>query len=108
MAIMIYKEKIKDDLISIGFQCEYDDKCQLELKDGTDSYFDSGDYRIRIQNSIKKLSSEILSQYLNKYFGCYYIAVAHYFLDEIPNIYFIKFESTISESIYFAEELRLK
>ncbi|MFA6777855.1 MAG: hypothetical protein WCR80_05440 [Bacilli bacterium] len=48
--------------------------------------------------------SSFLKHYKNN--NIYYLAVLNYFINEIPSLYSIKFESDTSESIFYADELK--
>ncbi len=110
MPMIMYKEKIKynstNDNITIAFDCEYDDDYHLKLKNFEPNYFDSGDYRIKIEKVARKFDSKIMEQYRKKCHGVDFLAISKYFIDEIPAIYSIKFESVDSESIYYSDEIR--
>ena len=49
-----------EEKISFAFNCIYDDNSHLKLKDYTPNYFDSSDFRIKIDQAIKKLNYDIL------------------------------------------------
>ena len=70
MPIICYKNKLKidnyEENISTSFNCEYDDDNHLKLKNNTSNYFDSGDFRIKIEDAIKKLDRNILNEYDKK------------------------------------------
>jgi len=107
MPVICIKSKIKieefEENISIAFICKQDSNYHLKVNN---DYFDSGDYRIKIENLIKKLDKKILDEYNEKNKGVLYLALVNYFLDYIPNIYSIKFESEDGDSIYYAEEYK--
>ena len=109
MPVICYKNKIKINQyvenISIAFICEYDINNHLKIKN-SNNYFDSGDYRIKIEDLIKKLNIDILEEYDSKNNGIRYLAILNYFLDNIPDIYSIKFESEDGDSIYYKEEYK--
>jgi len=110
MPVLCYNNKIKidgyEENISIAFNCEYDDENHLKLKNYTPNNFDSGDFRIKIEEAIKKFNKEALDRYNKNNNGILYLAILNYFLDEIPSIYSIKFISQSGESIYYADELK--
>lgn len=110
MPIICYKNKLKidnyEEKISIAFNCEYDNDNHLVLKNYIPIYFDCGDFRTKIENAIKKLNKKILNEYDKKNKGVLYLGILNYFLDEIPSIYSIKFESEDGDSIYYADEIR--
>lgn len=110
MPVLCYKHKIKIDeyeqKLSFAFNCTYDNECHLKLKDYTPNYFDSGDFRIKIDESINKLNYDILLEYERKNKGVRYLALLNYFNDNIPGLYSIKFESESGESIYYVDELK--
>lgn len=110
MPIICYKNKLKidnyEEKISIAFNCECGDNNHLKLKNYVPNYFDSGDFRIKIEDAIKKLNNGVLKEYNNKNNGVLYLSILDYFLDEIPSIYSIKFESEDSESIYYSDEIK--
>jgi hypothetical protein len=110
MPIIAFKEKLKHGLgeenICIAFNCEYDLRGRLQLKDYHLSQFDSGDFKICIEAAIKKLNANIVKEYEEKNNGIYCLAILNYFVDEIPSIYSIKFESDSSTSIFYADELK--
>lgn len=113
MAMLSFKENFRGDQITFTFDCEYVEiqnskygkSLNLQLKNTSDNYFDSGDFRIKIQEAISNLTEANLKNYEDKYIGIRYIAIAQYFLKAIPSIFSVKFESATSESVYYAEEL---
>lgn len=108
MPMIAFKNKIKhgksEENICVAFNCEYENDGFLKLKNFYPSDFDCGDYRIKIEEAIEKFDSKKQMDYENKNNGVYSLAVLNYFLDEIPSIYSIKFESETSESIYYSDE----
>lgn len=108
MPIIAFKNKIKhgksEEKITIAFNCEYENGNLLMLKNYFPNDFDCGDFRNKIEESIKRFNSKVQEEYENRNNGIYYLAVLNYFLDEIPSIYSIKFESENSESIYYSDE----
>ena len=112
MPIICFKNKIKinnyEQSISFAFNCIYDDNYHLKLKDYIPNYFDSGDFRIKIENTIKNLNHNILKEYDKKNNGVLYMALLNYFYDNIPELYSLRFESKYGESIYYVNELKNK
>ena len=110
MPVLCYNNKIKidgyEENISIAFNCEYDDENHLKLKNYTPNNFDSGDFRLKIDETAKKFSKELLKKYDEKNNGVLYLAILNYFLDEIPSIYSMKFESFDGCSIYYRSDLK--
>lgn len=110
MPIIAYKEKFNhgtgEEHICLAFNCVYTDTGFLKIKDYQPDYFDSGDFRIKIKEAIKKFNPTIQEEYDKKNKGVYYLGVLDYFVNEIPSIYSIRFESDSSESIYYADELK--
>lgn len=109
MPIITYKNKLKfknyEQNICISFDCIYDKNNHLCIKDYKPSYFDSGDFRIKTDEAIKNFSNKTLEKYEKKNNGVFFLAILNYFLDEIPSIYSIKFESDTSEDIYYPSDL---
>ena len=109
MPILCYKEKLKingiEENISFAFNCIYDNQYHLKLKDYIPDYFDSGDFRIKIENAINRLNYDLLMEYENKNGGVLYMAFLNYFYDNIPELYSLKFESEYGDSIYYVNEL---
>ena len=105
MPVIIYKEKIKDEELYFAFDCAYHENGGLYLKNMEPSYFDSGDFRLKIEEAVNNFSDEILEKYMKVNKGVYYLAILNYFVDEIPSIYSIKFVSETSESIYYPSDL---
>ena len=112
MPIICYKNKLKidnyEEKISIAFNCKYDNNNHLKLKNYIPNYFDSGDFRTKIEEAINKLNSNMLKEYKKRNNDILYLSIVNYFIDEIPSIYSIKFESEDSESIYYTDELKKK
>ena len=58
MPIICFREKIKikdyEETISFAFNCVYDDNFHLKLKDYVPNYFDCGDFRIKVEDTISK------------------------------------------------------
>lgn len=110
MPIIAFKEKLKHGLkeenICIAFNCEYNPEGCLQLKDYQPNQFDFGDFEIYIKAAIKKLNPNVVKKYEEKNNGIYCLAILNYFVDEIPGIYSIKFESDSSTSIFYADELK--
>jgi len=110
LPIIVYKKEIQvDDYkenIHIAFDCGYDEFGHLYLKNYEPNYFDSGDFRLKIDETAKKFSKELLKKYDEKNNGVLYLAILNYFLDEIPSIYSIKFESFDGCSIYYRSDLK--
>lgn len=110
MPIICFKQKLKinnyEEIMSFAFNCVYDDYYHLKLKDHNPNYFDSGDYRIKIDEAINNLNINILSKYDKKNNGIRFMALLNYFYDTIPGLYSIKFESKYGDSIYYVSELK--
>ena len=110
MPILCFKKEIKIDNykenISLAFNCFYDNNYHLKLKNYNKYYFDSGDFRIKIENAINKLNYNILMEYDRKNSGVLYMAFLDYFYDNIPELYSLKFESEYGDSIYYVNELK--
>ena len=110
MPIIAYKEKFNHgadkEHICLAFNCVYTDTGFLKLKDYQPDYFSGIDVRIKIKKAINKFTPNIQKEYLDKNQGVYCLGVLDYFVDEIPSIYSIRFESDSSESIYYADELK--
>lgn len=112
MPIIAYKTEINvkgyAENICVAFNCEYDQNKLLKLKDYEPNNFDSGDFRIKIGEISEKLSQDVLKQYENKNDGVRFLAILNYFIDNIPSLYSIKFESNSGISIYYASEIKNK
>lgn len=110
MPIIAFKEKLKhgskEENICVAFNCEYNPEGCLKLKDYNPSDFDGDDFKIYIETAIKKLNPNIVKKYQEKNNQVYCLAILNYFVDEIPSIYSIKFESDSSTSIFYADELK--
>ena len=110
MPIICFKNNFKinniEETISFAFNCEYDDNYHLKLKDYTPNYFDCGDFRIKIEDTISKLTYELLMEYDHKNGGVLNLAYLDYFYDNIPELYSLKFESKSGDSIYYVNELK--
>lgn len=109
MPIICFKKKIKinnyEESISFAFNCIYDENYHLKLKDYIPNHFDSGDFRIKIDDAINKLNYDILREYERKNGGVLHMAFLNYFYDNIPELYSLKFESEYGDSIYYVNEL---
>ena len=109
MPVIIYKQKLKykdiEENISISFDCRYSEEGGLKLKNFVPDYFDSGDFRIRIGLAMEKFNEYILREYMMKNRGIYCLAIVNYLIDEIPGIYYVKFEAEHDETIYYADEI---
>lgn len=110
MPIVCYKNKVKirqiEESISFAFNCIYDNHYHLKLRNYEPSYFDSGDFRIKIQEAIDRLDYNLLMKYEHKNGGVLHMAFLNYFYDYIPGLYSIKFESNSGDSIYYINELK--
>lgn len=106
MPVIIYKEKLRDEVLYFAFDCAYHENGGLYLKNMEHCYFDSGDFSIKIKDAINNFNNEILEKYMNANKRIYYLAILNYFLDEIPSIYSIKFVSETDESIYYPSDLK--
>lgn len=110
MPILCYKNKVKinnhEETLSFAFNCVYDDNYHLKLKEYTPDYFDSGDFRIKIDEAINNLNYDLLSKYEAKNNGVRFMALLDYFYENIPGLYSIKFESDHGDSIYYVNELK--
>lgn len=109
MPVIIYKKRVKiiGETLSFAFDCEYDKNTYaLKIKNYSPNYFDSGDFRIKIEDAIKNLTIEKLKEYVNKNHDVYYLGILDYFNIQIPGLYSIKFESEYDESIYYTSELK--
>ncbi len=102
MPMIIFKDKLNDQKISIAFNCEYDDNT-LKIEDG--NHFDFGNYKTKIKEAISNFDGELFEDYKahNNDVAC--LAILDYFTDKIPDLYSIKFEDDSEESIYYADEL---
>ena len=109
MPIICFKKRLKlnnyDDILSFAFNCIYDKNYHLKLKDYKPNYFDCGDFRIKIEQTLNKLDNDLLKEYLHKNKEVLYISLLNYFYDNIPELYSIKFESEDGDSIYYVKEL---
>ena len=60
MPIIAYKEQIKhgnaQEKICLAFNCEYEESGFLRIKNYQPNYFDSGDFRIKIEEAIKRFN----------------------------------------------------
>jgi hypothetical protein len=112
MPIICFKQKIQlrgyNENVSFAFNCEYDENFHLKLKDYNPNYFDSGDFRIKIDDAITNLNEDLLLEYENKNNGVFYLALLEYFYDTILGLYSIKFESSSGDSIYYVSEIKDK
>lgn len=110
MPILCYKKNVKlnnyQETISFAFNCVYDNNYHLKLSDYIPSNFDSGDFRIKIDDAISNLTGERLLEYEHKNNGVWHMALLNYFYDNIPGLYSIKFESESGDSIYYVSELK--
>lgn len=110
MPILCFKDKIQlkeyEETVSFAFNCVYDDNYHLKLKDYNPNNFDSGDFRIKINDAISKLNTDLLIEYEYKNGGVRLMALLNYFYDRIPELYSIKFESESGDSIYYVNELK--
>lgn len=109
MPIITYKKKLNinsiDYKLTFAFKCCYDNEKHLYLKDYEQSYFDSGDFNIKIDNAIKKFDEISLDKYLENNNNVLLLAILNYFIDLIPSIYYIKFEDESMEDIYYKDDL---
>ncbi len=109
MPILCFRNKIKvnnyEETLSFAFNCYYDNNYHLKFKDSNSS-FDSGDMRIKIDDAIDKLTYEKLIEYDNKNKGVRYLALFKYFHDNIPELYSMKVESDSGDSIYYLDDLK--
>ena len=112
MPIICFKNRIKindyEESISFAFNCVYDKNYHLKLKDFIPNYFDSGDFRIKIDDVINKLNYDVLKEYECKNNGVLHMALLNYFFDNLPELYSLKFESEYGDSIYYVNELKNK
>lgn len=112
MPVICFKKKIKiddyEESISFAFNCIYDENYHLKLKDCISNYFDSGDFRIKIDNAISNLNYELLKEYDQKNGGVRFLGILNYFYDKIPELYSIKFEAEAGDSIYYVSELKTR
>ena len=110
MPVLCFKKKVKInncfEIISFAFNCIYDNNYCLKLNDCSSNNFDSGDFRVKIDETIKNLNGEILLEYERKNNGVWHMALLNYFYDNIPGLYSIKFESESGDSIYYVSELK--
>ncbi len=110
MPIVCYKNKLKinniEETLSFAFNCIYDEEYHLKLKDRIPNYFDSGDFKIKIDTAINKLDQNKLMKYDCKNSGILHMAILNYFYDNIPELYSLKFESEYGDSIYYVSELK--
>lgn len=110
MPIICFRKNLKIDSykekISFAFNCIYNNEYHLKLKDCIPNYFDSGDFDIKVEESINELTNEILRQYEKRNGGVLYMALLNYFYDTIPGLYSVKFESQSGDSIYYVTELK--
>lgn len=112
MPILCFRRKLKikdyEEIISFSFNCIYDDNYHLKLKDYKPNYFDSGDFRAKIDKVVDKLNFDLLTDYENKNGGALSLALLNYFYDNIPELYSIKIESNDGDSIYYIDDLKNK
>ena len=109
MPVIIYKKDLEvlGQRLCFAFDCEYDkNNCFLKLKNCTPNYFDSGDFGIKIEEAINELNEEKINFYSEKNNGVLYLGILDYFVERIPGLYSIKFESKNDDSIYYSNELK--
>ena len=106
MPVVVYKKELKvhDEIlnISIAFNTKQTN-FGLELKDYEPKYFDSGDFRIKIDELCNNFTGEVLDKYMEN--PIYFMGIVKYFYDNLPSIFSIKFESNSSETIYYKDDL---
>jgi len=106
MPIIVYKKKIeinnRVENISIAFNTKQTEH-GLVLKDFEPNYFDSGDFRIKIDELCNNFKGDVLNKYLENKIYC--LGIVRYFYDNMPCIFSIKFESENDETIYYKDDL---
>ena len=108
MPVIVYKKKLEVngniENISIAFNTKQTES-GLVLKDYEPNYFDSGDFRIKIDELCNNFKGDILNKYLDEMLRDGLIDEVKYFYDNLPCIFSIKFESDNDETIYYKDDL---
>ena len=106
MPVIVYKKKLEVngniENISIAFNTKQTES-GLVLKDYEPNYFDSGDFRLKIDELCNNFKGDILNKYLENKIYC--LGIVKYFYDNLPCIFSIKFESDNDETIYYKDDL---
>lgn len=115
MPIIVYNNKLKNHIkkdrtenISFAFDCAYNEKNYLTLKNFEPNYFDFDSWKFKIEEAIAKFDEKLQKEYEEKNEGVYYLGVLDYFSTEIPSLYSLKFIDEIGETIYYTNELKKK
>ena len=103
MPMIIFKDKLNDQNISLAFNCEYDDNT-LKIEDG--SHFDCGTFKTKIKEAISNFNGDLFEEYKKNNNDIACLAILNYLTDKIPDLYSIKFEDKSEESIYYKDELK--
>lgn len=108
MPVIGYKKVFKqikgvaDEIFIVNFNLKYNKEGFLEIKDESDSYFDVGDFRIKLDTIFNEFTEEMLKKYDN---GVYILSICKYIVDKIPNLYSINYESKGMIDTYYKQEI---
>lgn len=101
MPIIAYKAKLLGYDISFAFNTTYTKDFKLKIKTSTEYLTTEKDI---INKVIKDFNEEEFNMYMTNY-NVELLALSKYFLDKIPNIFSIKYESKYEKCIFYASEI---
>lgn len=108
MPIIGYKKQfnhisgVKIETFTVNFNLEYGKSGFLSIKDVDESYFDVGDFRIKLEEIFDNFTDDKLKEYDN---GIYILSICKYIVDEMPTLYSINYESECMIDTYYRQEI---
>lgn len=108
MPIIGYKKQfkhisgVKNETFTVNFNLEYGKSGFLSIKDVDESYFDVGDFRIKLEEIFDNFTDDKLKEYDN---GIYILSICKYIVDEMPTLYSINYESECMIDTYYRQEI---
>ena len=107
MPIVGYKTKMNkikglNCTFLINFKLTHNKYGFLENRTIDDTYFDSGDFRIKIEEMSNAFTKEVFKKYDN---GLYIVSILKYIVDKLPGLYSVKVYYTDTVDEYTKEEI---
>lgn len=101
MPIIAYKNRLLGYNISFAFNTTYTKDYKLKIKSSTEYLTSEKDI---IKKVIKDFNEKEFDMYMTNY-NVELLALSKYFLDKIPNIFSISYETKYEKCIFYASEI---
>lgn len=101
MPVIAYKNRLLGYNISFAFNTTYTKDYKLKIKSSTEYLTTEKDI---INKVIKDFNEKEFDMYMTNY-NVELLALSKYFLDKIPNIFSINYETKYEKCIFYASEI---